>query len=121
MPAAERTPARRATTRLRHSSVNPWVLAGAAALIAAGWAYAAVSIRTDHRHTLEEERGELRTVTAGLEMQVESMLNDGIGAALAGANVVEQSGELGDLKSARTAEMLADMLTGGDYVRSLFI
>ena len=123
MPAAERTPAGQGTTapRLRHPSVNPWVLAGAAVLIAAAWIYAVVSIRADHLHTLEEERGALRTVTAGLEMQVESMLNDGIGAALAGANVVEQSGELGDLKSARTAEMLADMLTGGDYVRSLFI
>jgi PAS domain S-box-containing protein len=97
------------------------VLAGAAVLIAAGWGYAALSLRADHRHTLDEERGELRTVTAGLEMQVESMLNDGIGAALAGANVVSGSGELADLGSTRTAEMLGDMLTGGDYVRSLFL
>src|SRR5690349_18426324 len=76
--AAELAPAGQGTTapHLRLSSVNPWVMAGAAALIAVGWGYAALSIWSDHRHTLEDERRELRTVTAGLEMQVESMLND---------------------------------------------
>ena len=123
MPAAERTTAGQGRTapRLRHSSVNPWVVAGAAALIVTGWGYAALSIWSDYHHTLEDARTQLRTVVAGLEMQVESMLNDGIGAAFAGANVIAASGDVPDLSSPRTAGMLADMLTGGDYVRSLFI
>ena len=123
MPAAESSPAGQGRTapRLRHSSVNPWVLAGAAVLVAVGWGYAALSIWSDHRHTLEDERNQLRTVAAGLEMQVESMLNDGVGAAFAGANVLESSGELAHLDSTHSAEMLGSMLTGGDYVRSLFL
>jgi PAS domain S-box-containing protein len=97
------------------------VLVGAAVLIAAGWGYAALDIWFDHRHTLAEERDELRTLTAGLEMQIESMLNDGVGAAIAGAKVIESSGEPENFDSARDAELLSDMLTGGDYVRSLFV
>ena len=90
-------------------------------LIATGWGYAAFNIWSDHRHTLQDERNQLRTIAAGLEMQVESMLNDGIGAAFAGANVIATSGKLTDLENPRTAAVLANMLTGGDYVRSLFV
>ena len=123
MSADEPTPAGQGSTapRLRLSSASPWLLAGAATLIAAGWGYAALSIWSDHQRTLEDERGHLRTVAAGLEMQVESMLNDGMGAALAGANVILAPGGPSDPTNAASADTLARMITGGEYVRSLFL
>jgi len=97
------------------------LLAYAALVIGSGWAYCGLRIRTDRELTLQMERNRLRAVSASLETATLAMLNDGVGAGVAGANEIESTGGLsatGDLSAART---LAKMLTGGSYVRSVFI
>jgi signal transduction histidine kinase len=103
-------------------TVNWLVIIYAVLALAAGWAYASLRIQTDYRQTLEMERNRLRGVAATLESSTQAMINDGVGAAAAGANAVMTS--RGDLDSASGDERsaaLAKMLTGGEYVRSLFL
>ncbi|MEO7208134.1 MAG: hypothetical protein ABI356_14470 [Steroidobacteraceae bacterium] len=54
--------------------------------IAVGWAYVASRIHTDYVQTLEAEDNRLRGVGATLRSATLAMLNDGVGAAVAGAN-----------------------------------
>jgi signal transduction histidine kinase len=99
----------------------PIVLYAALAL-AAGWAYASLRIQSDHHLTLDLERNQLRSVTAALQAGTQAMLNDGIGAAIAGANAVMTShGDMDSASAEDRAEALSKMLTGGAYVRSLFL
>ncbi len=50
------------------------------------------------------------------------MLNDGIGAAIAGANAVMTShGDMDSASAEDRADALARALTGGAYVRSVFL
>jgi signal transduction histidine kinase len=88
----------------------------------AGWAYASLRIQSDHRLTLDLERNQLRSVTAALQAGTQAMLNDGIGAAIAGANAVMTShGDMDSASADDRAESLSQMLTGGAYVRSVFL
>src|SRR6185503_767076 len=80
-----------------------------------------LSIRSDYERTLEGARDQLRVVAAGLEAQIGAMLNDGIGAAAAAAAELEASGGIANAPDAQVSATLGRMLTGGDYVRSLFI
>lgn len=90
--------------------------------LAAGWAYASLKIQSDHRLTLELERNQLRSVTAALQAGTQAMLNDGLGAASAGANAVMTShGDINGASAEDRAEALSVTLTGGAYVRSLFL
>ena len=99
----------------------PIVLYAALAL-AAGWAYASLRIQSDHHMTLDLERAQLRSVTAALQAGTQAMLNDGIGAAIAGANAVMTShGDMDSASAEDRAETLSKMLTGGAYTRSLFL
>jgi signal transduction histidine kinase len=99
----------------------PIVFYAALALVA-GWAYASLRIQSDHHLTLDLERNQLRSVTAALQAGTQAMLNDGIGAAIAGANAVMTShGDMGSASAEDRAESLARMLTGGAYVRSVFL
>lgn len=70
----------------------------------------------DRQVTLEAARQELATFAAALGKQIEAMVADGVGAAMAGANVMR----LPD-PPAPGPEVLRAMLTGGDYVRALFV
>jgi signal transduction histidine kinase len=90
--------------------------------LAAGWAYASLRIQSDHHLTLDLERNQLRSVTAALQAGVQAMLNDGLGAAVAGANAVMTShGDMDSASAEDRAEALSKTLTGGSYVRSVFL
>jgi signal transduction histidine kinase len=90
--------------------------------LAAGWAYASLRIQSDHHLTLDLERNQLRSVTAALQAGTQAMINDGIGAAVAGANAVMTShGDMDSASADERAEALSKMLTGGAHVRSLFL
>jgi signal transduction histidine kinase len=90
--------------------------------LAIAWAYASLRIDSDYRQTLEMERNRLRSVAAALEAGTQAMINDGVGAALAGANaVMSSSGDMDLVSGDRRSAALAKMFTGGEYVRSLFL
>ena len=99
-----------------------WMLFVYAALVlASGWAYSALRIRTDREQTLQTERNRLREVTAALEAGTLAMLSDGVGSAVAGANEIESSGGLRVAPASSVAATLSKVLTGGNYVRSIFL
>ncbi len=97
------------------------LIAYALLLCAIAWSYAALSIRTDLERTLDGERSRLHDVALTIGAQVEAMLHDGVGAAVAAANEIRALEPRGDASDTRKAQTLAHMLTGGDYVRSLFL
>jgi len=99
-----------------------WVLlAYAVVAIGVGWAYVASRIHADYGQTLEAERNRLRGVGAALRSATLAMLNDGVGAAVAGANELQSVGGIARAGSAELASTLQKQLTGGDYVRFLFL
>jgi PAS domain S-box-containing protein len=99
-----------------------WVLLAYAALaVTIGWAYVTSRIRADYQQTLEGERNRLRDVTATLQSTALAMFNDGVGAAAAGANELQSRGGIASASSAQLAMLLQRQLTGGDYVRFLFL
>lgn len=106
--------------RLLPAAVNWTLLAYALILCLVVWGFAWQRVQSDFRSTLETERDHLRSVSGTLQEQVEAMLGDGVGAALAAANELEYRGgpAAGD---AEFSETLTHMLTGGPYVRSLFL
>jgi PAS domain S-box-containing protein len=109
------------TRRLLPAAVN-WTLIVYALVLCAGiWVYTLQRIQSDYRATLETEREHLRSVSGTFEAQVEAMLGDGVGAALAAANEYENPGDLAAASDAQLADTLTHMLTGGPYVRSLFL
>ncbi len=105
----------------RLSASVDWALIVYAVILCAGiWGLAAQSIERDHRSTIQLERERLRSVSGTLEAQVEAMLGDGVGAALAAVNELEKRHDVA-ASEAQYSQTLADMLTGGAYVRSLFL
>lgn len=108
---------------VRLGNIVDWPIVFYAVLaLIAGWAYASLRIQSDHHLTLDLERNQLRGVTAALQAGTQAMLNDGIGAAIAGANAVMTShGDMDSASAEDRAEALASALTGGAYVRSLFL
>jgi PAS domain S-box-containing protein len=99
-----------------------WVLlAYAVFAIAVGWAYVASRIHTDYMRTLDAERSHLRGISATLRSATLAMLNDGVGAAVAGANELQSVGGIARASSAELSSTLQKQLTGGDYVRFLFL
>jgi PAS domain S-box-containing protein len=109
------------TRRLLPAAVN-WTLIVYALVLCAGiWVYTLQRIQSDYRATLEMEREHLRSLSATFEAQVEAMLGDGVGAALAAANEYENPGDLATAGDTQLADTLTHMLTGGPYVRSLFL
>lgn len=100
-----------------------WLLLLYAALaLAIGWAYASLRIQTDYDQTLDAERSRLRGVAAGLQTSTEAMMNDAVGAAVAVVNsAMTGSGDLDSATPEQRPNALSRMLTGGDYVRSLFV
>jgi len=104
--------------RLLPVVVNWTLIVYALVLCAVVWGFAVQRIESDYRATLQSERDHLGSVSGTLQAQVEAMLGDGVGAALAAANELEYRGDTGD---ALYSDTLAHMLTGGPYVRSLFL
>jgi PAS domain S-box-containing protein len=107
--------------RLLPAAVH-WTLVAYSLILCAGiWIFALERIRMDYRSTLDTEREHLRSVSGTLQAQVEAMLGDGVGAALAAANELENRGDLAQVSDRQFSDTLAHMLTGGPYVRSLFL
>ena len=106
------------TRRLLPAVVNWTLIVYALVLCAVVWGFAVQRIESDYRSTLQSEREHLGSVSGTLQAQVEAMLGDGVGASLAAANELEYRGDAGDALYSNT---LAHMLTGGPYVRSLFL
>jgi len=99
-----------------------WILIGYAVVLCAGvWGYAVLRIHGDYDDTLEAARRRLRNNSITLEAQIEAMLNDGVGAAVAASNELEVGGTLRASGDSRLTATLTHMLTGGDYVRALFL
>jgi hypothetical protein len=86
--------ARSGLMQLLPAAVNWTLIAYALVLLAGIWAFAVERIESDYRSTLETEREHLRSVSATLEAQVEAMLGDGVGAALAAANELDNRSDL---------------------------
>jgi hypothetical protein len=85
------------------------------------WAYVASRIHADYVQTLEAERNSLRGVGATLRSATLAMRDDGVGAAVAGANELQSVGGIARASSAELSSTLQKQLTGGDYVRFLFL
>ena len=101
-------------------SVN-WTLIAYALVLCLGiWGLAFQRIESDYSATLLTEREHLRSVSGTLKAQVEAMIADGVGAALAAVNELEYRPD-GGAGGTQTADTLSHMLTGGPYVRSLFL
>jgi PAS domain S-box-containing protein len=99
-----------------------WVLlAYAVVAIAVGWAYVASRIHADYVQTMEAERNRLRGICATMLSATLAMLNDGVGAAVAGANELQPVGGIDRASSAELSSTLQKQLAGGGYVRFLFL
>jgi PAS domain S-box-containing protein len=99
-----------------------WVLlAYAAVAVVAGCAFAALRIHDDYLEVIQEERVGLRGAAAALTSATQAMLYDGVGAALAAAGAVRAAGGLDRLPRQAVGSALQRQLTGGSYVRSLFL
>lgn len=103
-------------------AIMSWTLiAYAFVLCLVVWGFAVERIQSDYRSTLQTEREHLGSVSGTLQAQVEAMLGDGVGAALAAANELGYRSDLVGAGDAAYSDTLAHMLTGGPYVRSLFL
>ena len=109
-----------AARHLLPATVN-WTLFAYAFVLCLGiWGLAFQRIQSDYAATLLTEREHLRSVSGTLEAQVEAMLADGVGAALAAVNELEYRTD-GGVGGTQSSDTLSHMLTGGPYVRSLFL
>jgi PAS domain S-box-containing protein len=107
--------------RLLPAAIN-WTLIAYALVLCLGiWGLVVQRIQSDYRSTLETEREHLRSVSGTLQAQVEAMLGDGVGAALAAANELENRADPSTVSDTQVSDTLTHMLTGGPYVRSLFL
>lgn len=115
-------PEGRLSGHFRPLTVNGLLAIYAVLALAVGWAYASLRIDSDYRQTLEMERNRLRSVAAALETGTQAMINDGVGAAIGAANaLMGPGGDMDRVSGDRRSAQLAKMLTGGDYVRGLFL
>lgn len=99
-----------------------WVLLGYAALaVAAGCAFAALRIHADYLEAIQDEHESLRGVTAALTSATQTMLDHGLGAVRASASAIRAAGGLDGMSHQALGLALQRQLTGGAYVRSLFL
>src|SRR6185369_2182858 len=81
-----------------------------------GWSHTLWRIQDDRKVTLAASHKQLATLSKALASQLEAMVADGVGAASAAANILrEQPGKVDP------QQLLDSMLTGGRYVRALFL
>ncbi|MET0280146.1 MAG: histidine kinase [Steroidobacteraceae bacterium] len=85
-------------------------------VLAAMWAFMLWGVQQSRRNALDTSHRQLVTLAKGFGLQLEAMFADGVGAALAAAQRMSAS-----QPQAVAEQQLADVLTGGDYVRALFV
>lgn len=116
-PAAPERSHRGAAFALGPGRFGRWaLLLYATVVVIIGWSNWAWRIRSDRELTLAASHQQLATLSKTLASQIEAMVADGVGAANAGANVIRDAPPGVDRQ-----HMLASMLTGGAYVRALFV
>ncbi len=106
--------------RLPHF-VNRTLLGYAVVIIVAVWSFGLWHIWREYGESMARADAEMTTIAVGVAQHVEAMLHDGIGAARAAMNLIEARGGLAALTDAEVQATLTANLTGGDYVRALFI
>lgn len=117
-----RAMARGGFMRLGVPEALDWMLVAYAVLaVAAGSAFAALRIHADYLETLQQQRESLRGVTSALQSGALAILDDGVGTALAAARAVSAAGPLDRLPARALGETLQRELTGGAYVRAVFL
>jgi two-component system sensor histidine kinase UhpB len=85
------------------------------------WSFEYRQIQNDRRATLENARNQLLTIASSFGTHLEAMINDGVGAAHAGANEIAAQGGMHKIPDRQSQAILARMLTGGEYVRQVFV
>src|SRR5215469_3480238 len=103
------------------SSLSWTLLLYAALVLATGWAYSAQRIRTDREQTYQSESNRLRAVAVALEQSAFAIISDGVGSAVTRAKEVEALGGLKDVAERDLSPGLSDAMSGGQYVRSVFV
>jgi signal transduction histidine kinase len=84
--------------------------------IVIGWSYGLWRIHGDRQITLQASHQQLATLARALSSQFEAMVADGVGSALAADRLLHAAATPDE-----SAQVLSRMLTGGKYVRSLFL
>jgi two-component system, NarL family, sensor kinase len=97
------------------------VLGYSAILLIAVWSYAVHVIQSDLRLTEATTRERLRARGATFNAEVEAMMGDGVGAAVAAANEIGGQRGLAVASQSQIQQTIGHMLTGGPYVRALFL
>jgi PAS domain S-box-containing protein len=97
------------------------LLTYAAVAVAAGSAFAALRIHADYLQVMQDEAENLRGVTAALTSAAQAMLDDGMGAGRAALSEIRSAGGIDSLPGSTVGLALRRHLTGGTYVRSLFL
>lgn len=97
------------------------VVAQAVLILAALWSYATWRVYSDKAETLESARHELRAIAAGMYVHLQAVLNDSLGAARTAAQNIDANGGVMATPAGTAAELLARELSGGEYVRALFV
>jgi signal transduction histidine kinase len=108
--------------RLRNSRrlVGPTLFVYLGAMLAAVWIFLVWDAKVDRERSLQSARYQSATVAIAVAHSFAAMLHDGVGAAHAGAKEIAAR-KADRLSSQEQAEILGRMLTGGEYVRELFI
>jgi two-component system NarL family sensor kinase len=97
------------------------VLGYSAILLIGVWSYAVHVIQSDFRLTDVTTRDRLRARGAAFNAEVEAMMGDGVGAAVAAANEIGGQRGFAIASQVKTQQTIDHMLTGGPYVRALFL
>lgn len=85
-------------------------------VLAVGWVVLLYRVDVDRATALEASRQQLAPLAKGLGLQIEAMVANGIGSAEAAAGLLRRG------QSENEASLVAaEMLTGGTYVRALFV
>jgi signal transduction histidine kinase len=103
------------------SFVKRAVVAQAVVIFVLVWGYATWRIRSDEAEVMDNARHELGAVAAGMYVHMQAVLNDSLGAARVAATSINNRGGLDTIKPAQATELLSRELSGGDYVRALFV
>lgn len=82
----------------------------------AGWIVLLYRVNGDRATVLEASRQQLAPLAKGLGLQIEAMAANGIGSAEAAAGLLRRG-----QSESEASLVAAEMLTGGTYVRALFV
>ncbi len=97
------------------------MLGYSAILLIGVWSYSIHVIQSDFRVTETTTRERLRARGAAFNAEVEAMMGDGVGAAVAAANEIGGQRGFAVASQVQIQQTLSHMLTGGPYVRALFL